>query len=115
MPQNWEGVYDYRGRDEFFRQGVFVKFSGRLLQVVGLDAVAAQLDHICRVAGNARHAAIGSDLDGGDGTEQCPRDLDTIVDLQQIPALLAGQGYEQAQVETIMHGNWIRFFERAWI
>jgi len=83
--------------------------------VVGLDAVAAQIDHICQVAGDARHAAIGSDLDGGYGTEQCPRDLDTIADLQQIPSLLAQGGYGQAQVEAIMHGNWIRFFEQAWV
>jgi radical SAM superfamily enzyme YgiQ (UPF0313 family) len=38
MPQNLEGVYDYRSRDAFFRQGVFVEFSGQLLQEVGLAA-----------------------------------------------------------------------------
>ena len=40
------------------------------------------------VAGNSLHAAIGSDLDKGYGTEQTPRDLDTIADLQKIPGLL---------------------------
>jgi membrane dipeptidase len=82
--------------------------------VVGLDAVAAQIDHVCQVAGNARHVGVGSDLDGGYGTEQCPHDLDTITDLQQIPHLLESRGYEYAQIEAIMHGNWTRFFERAW-
>jgi membrane dipeptidase len=33
------------------------------------------------VAGNARHAGIGSDLDGAFGTEQGPADVDTIADL----------------------------------
>ena len=33
--------------------------------------------------GNAHHAAIGTDLDGGFGTEQTPHDLDTIADLQR--------------------------------
>ena len=37
MGQNWEGVYDYKSRDEFFKQGVFVPFSGELLQEIGLS------------------------------------------------------------------------------
>src|SRR5260370_30407539 len=41
-------------------------------QVVGLEAMADHIDHVCQLAGNANHAAIGSDLDGGFGTEQTP-------------------------------------------
>jgi hypothetical protein len=37
MGQNWEGVYDYKSRDEFFKRGVFVPFSGELLQEIGLS------------------------------------------------------------------------------
>lgn len=37
MPQNLDGVYDYRSRDAFFKQGVFVEFSGLLLQEAGLS------------------------------------------------------------------------------
>jgi hypothetical protein len=37
MPQNWEGVYDYKSRDEFFKQGVFLKFSGLLLREAGVS------------------------------------------------------------------------------
>ena len=82
--------------------------------VVSLDAVAAQIDHICQVAGDARHVGIGSDLDGGYGTEQCPHDLDTIADLQKLPELLGQRGYEPDQEEAIMSGNWMQFFKRAW-
>jgi len=82
--------------------------------VVSLEAVADQIDHICQVAGNARHAAIGSDLDGGYGTEQCPHDLDTIADLQKVPGLLRKRGYKEADIEGIMHGNWLRLFREAW-
>jgi len=82
--------------------------------VVSLQAVADQIDHICQVAGNAKHAGIGSDLDGGYGTEQCPRDLDTIADLQKLPDLLRVKGYSEADILGIMHGNWIRFFREAW-
>jgi membrane dipeptidase len=82
--------------------------------LVSLEAVADQIDYICQLAGNARHAAIGSDLDGGFGTEQSPHDLDTIADLQKIPALLRKRGYALADVEAVMHGNWLRIFHAAW-
>ena len=81
--------------------------------VVTLEAVVDHIDHVCQLAGNSSHSAIGSDLDGGYGTEQCPRDLDTIVDLQKIPNLLRKRGYKEPDVRAIMHGNWLRFFETA--
>ncbi len=83
--------------------------------VVSLEAVADQIDHVCKLAGNNRHAAIGSDLDGGYGKEQCPYDLDTITDLQKVPNLLTKRGYSQEDVRQIMHGNWIRLFRAAWM
>ena len=83
-------------------------------EVVSLDAVAAHIDRICQLAGNSAHAAIGSDLDGGYGTEQVPRDLETIADLQKVPELLLARGYTDADCGRIMHGNWIRFFTAAW-
>ena len=82
--------------------------------VVSLEAVADHIDHICQVAGNADHTAVGSDLDGGYGTEQCPHDLDTIADLQNVPDLLRERGYTEADIAQIMHGNWIRLFREAW-
>jgi membrane dipeptidase len=81
--------------------------------VVGLEAVADHIDHVCQLAGNARHTAIGSDLDGGFGTEQTPRDLDTIADLQKLDAILAARGYADADIDLIFHGNWLRFFGAA--
>ena len=79
-----------------------------------LEKMLDHLDHICQLAGNTLHAAIGTDLDGAFGKEQCPYDLETIADLQNIPALLRKRGYSQADIENIMHGNWLRFLRRAW-
>jgi membrane dipeptidase len=79
-----------------------------------LANVADQMDHICQLAGNARHVAIGTDLDGGYGTEQSPTDLNTIADLQKIPEMLRGRGYSEADIEGIFYGNWMRLFTRAW-
>ncbi len=77
---------------------------------VSLDAVADHIDHVCQLAGNARHAAIGSDLDGGFGTEQVPTGLDRISELQKLDGMLAARGYSAADIDAIFHGNWLRFF-----
>ena len=82
-------------------------------EAVCLRNLVDHMDHICQIAGNARHIAIGSDLDGGYGNEQCPADLDNIADLQKLPELLAGRGYGQPEIAGVMHGNWLRFFEGA--
>src|SRR5712691_3365160 len=79
-----------------------------------LAAMVDHIDRVCQLAGNARHAAIGTDLDGGFGREQSPCDLDTIADLQRLPDLLRDRGYGQEAIEGIMYGNWIRFFHDAW-
>ena len=81
---------------------------------VSLATVVDHIDHVCQLAGNARHAAIGTDLDGGFGREQSPTDLDTIADLQKLPELLRQRGYDDAAVSGILHGNWLRFFREAW-
>ncbi|MGH2560152.1 MAG: dipeptidase [Thermomicrobiales bacterium] len=83
-------------------------------EVVGLEAFVDQIDHVCQIASDAQHAAIGTDLDGGYGTEQVPRDLDTIFDLQKIPAMLRDRGYREEDVAAIFHRNWMRLFERVW-
>lgn len=82
--------------------------------VCSLSAVVDHIDHVCQLAGNSRHAAIGTDLDGGYGQEQTPHDLDTIADLQKIPDMLRQRGYGEEDVRNIMHGNLVRLFERAW-
>ncbi len=82
--------------------------------VVDLNVMVDHLDHICQLAGNADHAAIGTDLDGGYGKEQTPHDLDTIADLQLVADLLRARGYDETSVAKIMHGNWLALLRRAW-
>lgn len=79
-----------------------------------LERMVDHIDHVCQLAGNARHAAIGTDLDGGFGREQSPSDLDTIADLQKLPDLLKKRGYKDDAIQGIMYGNWVRFFREAW-
>jgi membrane dipeptidase len=84
-------------------------------QTVGLtlDKLVEHIDHVCQIAGSANHSGIGSDLDGGFGTEQTPMDLRTIADLSRVPGLLRARGYSEEDVRSIAHGNFLRFLSRA--
>ncbi len=79
-----------------------------------LAKLADHIDHICQIAGNALHVGIGTDLDGGFGTEQAPLDVDTISDVHTLLALLGRRGYDQTDLSNIAHGNWLGFLRKAW-
>jgi membrane dipeptidase len=79
-------------------------------EVVHFEALADHIDHICQLAGNVRHAAVGSDLDGGFGTEQTPVGMDRISDLQGLEEILTRRGYPSEAIDAVFHGNWLRFF-----
>ncbi|UXP30581.1 membrane dipeptidase [Reichenbachiella agarivorans] len=81
---------------------------------VSLETMVDHIDHICQLAGNSEHAAIGTDLDGAFGTEQGPKDLDTIADLQKLPEILKSRGYTAQDVLNITSANWIRFLRKTW-
>ncbi len=73
-----------------------------------LETVAAHIDHICQMAGDARHVGLGSDFDGGFGVSATPLDIDTIADLQKLDAVLAIKGYNEEQAAAVLGGNWLR-------
>jgi membrane dipeptidase len=74
-----------------------------------MEKIVEHIDHICQLTGSARHVGIGSDLDGGYGTEQTPMDLGSVADLARIDALLAARGYSAADITCILHENFLRF------
>lgn len=78
----------------------------------GMEIMANNIDHVCQLAGNANHVAIGSDLDGAFGTEQCPYDLITIADLQKIFPILQYRGFTDDAINRIASGNWIEFLRK---
>ncbi|SEL83472.1 dipeptidase [Parapedobacter koreensis] len=81
---------------------------------VNLESLVNHIDHICQLAGNSNHVAIGSDLDGMFGTEQCPYDLQTIADLQKLDGIFRKRGYAVSDIANIFHNNWLRFIRQAW-
>jgi membrane dipeptidase len=74
-----------------------------------MEKVADHIDHICQIAGNARHVAIGTDLDGGYGREQCPYDLETIADIRKLRGILKGRGYSEVDLDDIFMLNALAF------
>jgi membrane dipeptidase len=74
-----------------------------------IEKICEHIDHICQIAGNALHVGIGTDLDGGFGTEQTPMDLDGIADIAKLQGLLTERGYCQADIDSIFSGNFLRF------
>ena len=74
-----------------------------------LTAVADHIDHVCQLAGNSRHAAIGSDVGG---LNHMPADFHTIADLQKLEPILAERGYSESDLDNIFNANWLRHFRR---
>lgn len=97
LTDNW-----VRGKDDPTERGV------------DLAKLVEHYDHICQIAGNSLHIAIGSDLDGAYGKEQSPYDLEDISDLQRLQSILGARGYSTGDIENIFYKNWLRFLRKAW-
>lgn len=102
------GVNGLLPLNSFLKVG-WLRKSGSRREEVPLDTLIAHIDHICQLAGNANHAAIGSDFDGGFGVQSIPPELDSIADLQIIASKLIERGYSESDAEKILGGNWLKF------
>jgi membrane dipeptidase len=76
-------------------------------QDVSLRNLVEHIDHICQIAGDAKHIGIGSDFDGGFGVQCTPQEIDSIADLQRLTPLLNERGYSQAEQADILANNWL--------
>ena len=72
------------------------------------------IDHICQIAGNARHCGIGSDLDGAFGTRADARRTSTRSPTSRAFRNCSARGYSDEDVALVAHGNFIRFLRSAW-
>ncbi|HZY42568.1 MAG TPA: membrane dipeptidase [Anaerolineae bacterium] len=77
------------------------------------ETVARAIDHVCQIAGDARHAGIGTDFDGGFGMRSTPGGFDTVADLGIIGPALAKLGYTVTDIELILGGNWLRLLREV--
>jgi len=95
----------------FLKDGWLIGKSQR--EEVSLERLVDHIDHICQLAGDARHVGIGSDFDGGFGWQSTPFEIDTIADLQKLVPLLLARGYSEGDAAAILGGNWINQLHRS--
>ena len=81
-------------------------------QKVTLTNVVRAIDHVCQRIGDAKHVALGSDFDGGFGSESVPAEIDTVADLPKIATALKEHGFEDGHVAAVMGGNWLDLVRR---
>jgi len=81
--------------------------TGDKRETVNLQHVVAHIDYICQMAGNARHAGLGTDFDGGFGLQSTPVGIDTIADLHKLAPLLSEKGYSDEDIISIFGENWL--------
>ncbi len=105
-----DGVMGIVPHNPFLKAG-WRQADGR--ETVSLADVAAQIDHVCQIAGDASHVGLGSDFDGGFGWQSTPHELDTIADLQQLAPFLAEMGYGSEEIGAILGQNWHSWLQRA--
>ncbi len=95
---DWSNTGGYNRRDHFRREDI------------SLAHVADHIDHVCQLAGNADHAAVGGDTDGQGGIDGAPCDVDSIADYQGLAPILETRGYTPEDIGKVMYGNWVRFY-----
>jgi len=87
--------------------------NGRRKESVTLADFVRQLQHIYEVAGDTEHVGIGSDFDGGFGSESIPAEMDTIADMPKVAVALTEAGFSDEEVDGIMGENWLRFLHKT--
>jgi membrane dipeptidase len=75
-----------------------------------LADVMRHVQHICDLTGSCRHVGIGSDMDGGLGRDNIPREITTSADLYRHAATARSKGFSEEETQLLMGGNWARFF-----
>ncbi len=90
-----------------------ISFYARHLRRSGnasLEDVVRHAVHLSGAAGGPEHVGLGTDLDGGFGSEHAP--LSHLSELKGLKGKLRVH-FSTAQVEGIMGGNWLGFLARS--
>ncbi|MEM8836169.1 MAG: membrane dipeptidase [Planctomycetota bacterium] len=78
-----------------------------------VDDAVAHVERICDLTGSTDCVGLGSDMDGGFGSDMLPRGIDTPTGLRALWDALRLRGWSRDELVRFTHGNWLRFFERA--
>lgn len=74
---------------------------------VSLTDLRLHIAHLAHIAG-VECIGLGTDLDGGLGRDDIPRELHSVLDLPRIADALADAGYAPPVIAGIMGENWLR-------
>jgi membrane dipeptidase len=85
--------------------GAYIEQIGKI-PMPGIEAVADHIEHIASVAG-AAHTGIGSDFDG---IMAVPPGLEDVSKMQALAAVLAGRGWKDDDIASVMGGNLLNLF-----
>jgi membrane dipeptidase len=100
-----DGVMGINFANYFLKKG-WTRQDGK--QAITMDWLLDVIDHVCQVTGSVRHVGIGTDFDGGFGSESIPAPFDTMDDLWKLKDSLAERGFSEADISAILSGNMIR-------
>ena len=83
-------------------------------EVVGMEAVAEQIDHICQLAGSRGMWPWAATWTVAMAPSKRHATWTPSSTCRNWCHCSSARGYALADVEAIMHGNWLRFFQSAW-
>jgi membrane dipeptidase len=73
------------------------------------DAVR-QFRYFADLLGSVKNIGLGSDMDGGFGYANLPKELRTIADLPKLADALSAGGFSDSDIRMMIGGNWLRYF-----
>jgi membrane dipeptidase len=87
----------------------FLREDGKEDENTSLETVVRHVDHLVERVGVDR-VGFGSDFDGA----KVPRGIGDAGGLPRLLAALRDSGYDDATLEKLAHGNWLRVLRRTW-
>lgn len=90
----------------------FIKRDATHEQLPSIDDAIAHVEHICELVGHRNAVGLGSDMDGGLTADELCQGLRGPSDLYKLADALRSRGWNDSDVASFTHLNWLRFFDR---
>ncbi len=87
----------------------FLRPDGQMRADVPLDVMLRHLDYLMERVGEER-VGFGSDFDGA----MIPEAIGDVSGLPALRRAMRDHGYDEALMERLCHGNWLRVLEKTW-
>jgi len=78
-----------------------------------IEDCVRHIEHVCELTNSRDHIGLGSDMDGGFGSDGLPESINTPSDLTVLNTALERQGWSESDIAGFAHGNFERFWAGA--